>query len=125
MASKAIPLTEAQFVERLAANLGDFEYVGGKRGAQMWLREFKKTVAECVVEGKKVSLTGLVRFEPKYVPGKEKGELVRNPRTGETTPRAESIAPRFKVKAFASSAIGKQFPGTSTAAGKSLVKQLA
>lgn len=122
---KAKPMTEAEFVERLAENLGEFEYVGGVRGARMWLKEFKRTVAECVAAGERVSLTKLVKFEPKYVPAKMKGEMVRNPRTGETVPRAETVPASFKVKASASPALKKEFPKTTTKAGKDLAARLS
>lgn len=117
-------LTEAQFTARLAENLGDFEYVGGERGARIWLKEFKKTVAECLAEGNQVSLTGLLRMEPRLVPEKKKGEMVRNPSTGETRPRAASEPASFKVKAFASSSLRAIFPAVRTAAGKRLAEQL-
>ena len=119
------PMSEAEFVERLAENLGDFEYVGGARGAKMWLKTFKQTLAECVVEGNKVNLSGLLRVEPKFVPAKPKGEMVRNPSTGKTAPRAVAVPAAFKVKATASPSLKAAFPSTRTGAGKALAEKLA
>lgn len=89
------------------------------------VKALKADVVDRVVRGERVNLQGLAKFEPKLVAGKKKGELVRNPRTGETTPRPESIPASFKVKASASSSIKKLFPAVKSAAGKRLHDQLA
>jgi nucleoid DNA-binding protein len=121
----ATSMSEADFVDRLAANLGEFEYVGGVRGAKMWLKEFKRTLTECVAEGNKVNLSGLLKIEPRYVAEKPAGEMVRNPGTGETAPRPETVPATFKAKATASASIKKAFPPITSSKGKALAETLA
>ena len=128
MARKAkkgpIPMSEAEFVDRLLANIPRGTDLWAPRYAKVFLKTFKQTVKECVAEGYRVNFAGLVKFEPKFIPVKPKGEMVRNPRTGETAPRAAAVPAAFKVKATASSSLKAAFPSTRTNAGKELAERL-
>jgi nucleoid DNA-binding protein len=119
--SGPIPLTEAQFIDELLKRCDGMS----KADVKLVVKAFKEEVVDCLTNGYKVSLSGLVRFEPKYVGEKKKGEMVRNPATGETQPRAASVPASFRAKAYASSAIAKQFPTTRSSVGKALATQLA
>lgn len=81
-------------------------------------------IVDYLVGGNKVSLTGFVTFKPSYVPEKKRGELVRNPATGEMMKRAKAEPASFRVKATASPSIKKQFPSVKSAAGAKLEKLL-
>lgn len=121
MATTAHPLTEAQFAKELSKRLGD-----GVSDAQTreFLKAFKEEVTDCLINGYKVTLSGLVRFEPKYVAAKPKGELVRNPATGEMQKRAAAVPASFRAKAYASSAVTKFFPSIRTKTGQELASLL-
>lgn len=116
----AITLTESQFASELAKRLDVSE-----SEVKKFIKGFKAEVVDCLANGYKVSFAGLVRFEPKYVSAKAKGEMVRNPGTGEMAPRKVAEPASFKAKAFASSAIAKFFPSLRTNAGKALEELLA
>lgn len=118
-------MTESQLVDELCKRLGvDEESKITRTDVRKFIKAFKEEVTECLVMGYKVSLSGLVRFEPRYVPEKPKGVLVRNPATGESAPRAKAVPASFKAKAFASSTIKRQFPTIRSAAGKTLANKL-
>lgn len=131
------PLTEAQFVKELTGRINgaDVKYAGedGKRytlpdlderAVKAILGAVKAEVISCVTNGYKVTLNQFGRFEPVFVPEKKKGEMVRNPTTGETKPRAEGVPAGFKAKAFMSSTVKNLFPSTRTNAGKELMAKL-
>lgn len=94
------------------------------RAATNILRGLPGIVLSHLGKGERVSLPGFLKLEVKHVPAKRKGELVRNPATGEMQRRLEPVAARFKVKASASTALGKNLPGANTAQGKRLVNAL-
>lgn len=122
------PLSESAFIGEVTrrVNLGLTEEKQlHPTIVRLVVKAFKEEVIDCLKNGYKVTLNGLVRFEPKYVTPKPKGEMVRNPGTGETAPRAAAIPASFTSKAFMSSAIKKVFPSTKTKAGIALAEQLA
>jgi hypothetical protein len=143
MASKKsgpIPLTEKQFANEVgkrlvasgaidtfakkATNGGLDEKDVQKLGTAL-VKAFKAETVDCITNGYKVTLSNLLRIEPRFVPEKPKGEMVRNPGTGETKPRAKAEPASFTVKAFASKALRNSFPSLRSKAGKDLVDLLA
>lgn len=92
--------------------------------AKKVLKAFEEEVIDCAANGYKVSVPGFVRFQPRYVAAKRKGEMVRNPTTGETAPRAVGVPASFKLKAFVSSSAAKRLPDPARAAGKNLKAML-
>lgn len=120
-AKGAKPLSESEFIDEVVNRLGG---AMPKTQVRAVVKAMKEEIADCLANGYKVTLTGLVRFEPKFVPEKKKGEPVRNPSTGETAPRAKTVPASFKAKAFASSSLKKVFPTIKSSAGTELAKQL-
>jgi nucleoid DNA-binding protein len=115
MAKNLSTVSEATLVKDVAFATGY-----PQREVRDILSAVKDEIVDNLVDGSKVNLMGLVRFTPSYVAAKKKGELVRNPATGEMIKRAAGVPASFRVKASASSAIKKQFPSVASSAGKKL-----
>ena len=105
--------------KRLAANQPGASPIS-KATIDAVFKAFIEETVDCLSQGYKVSIPGLVKFGVAYVPAKRKGEMVIPFGGGEPQPRAESVPAGFRAKAYASSAIKKAFPKMTAKAGKEL-----
>lgn len=117
-------LTYAGLVDEITNRLSHEGKEYSKADVKNILKAFQDETIDCLANGYKVSLPGFCRFETRFSPAKKKGELVRNPSTGEMTPRAEGKPAVFKVKAFASSVLTRSLPSMTTKQGKELKASL-
>lgn len=108
-----------ELVDRVAAGTDGVS----RRDIKNVLDVFKVEVLEALSDGAKVTIPSFVRFEPRFVPAKRKGEMVRRP-DGNVVPRAEGQPAGFKAKAFVSPAVAKAFPSVTSQRGKALKEAL-
>jgi nucleoid DNA-binding protein len=124
MAKGAIALSESDLINELYTRLTDGGAEVSQAEVRRFVKAFKEEVTDCLVNGYKISLTGLLTITPSAKPGRKKGTKVRNPFDGTTkTLRADELD-KFVVKAKVSASVRNQFPSTKSAAGQALVKQL-
>lgn len=115
-------LTYSEFKGEVAKRLGDS--VPASQVNKV-LAAFTEEVADCLVNGYKVSIPGLFSIEPLVKAGRKKGTVVRNPfDQTEKTLRADE-PDKFAVKIKKSSALIKKFPTLKTAAGRELHASLS
>jgi nucleoid DNA-binding protein len=114
------PLSFDGFVEEVYNRLGEEI---GRAEIKKVLKAMSEEVGDCVRYGYRVSLPGLVKFEPRYVAARPKRMGV-NPRTGEPAQLAAKPA-SFKVKATALPSLGKVLPSTKSKAGQELAEALS
>jgi len=119
MPKKLSSVTEAQLVKDIAYSLAM-----PQSDVKKVIDAFKEEVVDHLVSGTKVNLVGFGSWTPVYVKPKRKGEMVRNPSTGEEAPRAKAVDAAFKVKASASPSLKTKFPKVKTAPGAKLEKLL-
>lgn len=117
-------ITQSGLIDEIVDRLGKDGKQYSKADVRNILKAFEEETIDCVANGYKVSLPGFVRFEPRFQAAKRKGELVRNPSSGEMAPRAEGQPAKFKVKAFASSALAKRLPSITSTQGKALKRAI-
>lgn len=117
-----IALSESDFVEEVLKH-GELEGVS-KANVRAVLKAIKAEIADCLVNGYKISLTGLVTFTPGVKPGRKKGTESRNPATGEVKKLKADEPPKFKAKAKVSASITKSFPSIKSKTGQELYEQL-
>jgi nucleoid DNA-binding protein len=84
------------------------------------IEHLRDEVIGWAAEGYSVSIPRLVKFQVRHQPAKRKGELVRNPATGEMAPRKEGVPESFKLKAFALPTASEGLPTAKTKEGKAL-----
>jgi nucleoid DNA-binding protein len=121
MAKKgALPLSEAGFVEEVTNRAGLSRAV-----VKQVVKALKEEAADCLSNGYKVQLSGLVTLEPQAKAGRKKGTVVRNPFDGTEKKLKSDESDKFKVKAKASPSIAKTFPSVKSKQGQELLKQLA
>lgn len=116
----AIPLTEAELVEETLKRLPGFT----KNQVRQVVSALKEEIVDCVIQGYKVGLSGVVSFEPYVKAGRKKGSVVRNPFDGTTRTLRADEPDKFMLKVKRSSAVTKKFPTLRTAAGRTLHDQL-
>lgn len=121
MAKGATPLTEAQFIEEVTTRL-DGEVT--KAQVRAVVKAIKDEAIDCLANGYKVTLSGLLTLTPTAKPGRKKGTVVRNPFDGSTKTLRADEQDKFKVKAKVSGSVVTAFPGVRSANGQALVKQL-
>ena len=114
------PLSEAELIDETTARAGM-----ARSEVRKVVKALKEEIADCLTNGYKVSLTGLVTFEPQAKPGRKKGTVVRNPFDGSEKKLKSDEPDKFKVKARASGTIANGFPSVKSKAGQELLKQLA
>lgn len=123
MAKGATPLTEGELIEEVVGRLDGAGL--SKSQVRDVVKALKAEIADCLQNGYKVSLTGLLTITPRSKPGRKKGTKVRNPFDGtEKTLRADE-PDKFVIKAKVSSSVAAGFPSVKSQAGAALVKQLA
>lgn len=118
----AIPLTEAELINEIHTRVGD-----GFTHSQVStiVKGLKAEVIDCLANGYKVNLSGLLILTPTAKPGRKKGTVVRNPFDGTTRKLRADEPDKFKIKARVSpSVVNKNFPTTRTQTGQELIKQL-
>lgn len=121
MAKGATPLTEGELIEETLKRLDGVS----KSDVSKVVKALKAEIADCLQNGYKVTLSGLLTITPRSKPGRKKGTKVRNPFDGtEKTLRADE-PDKFVIKAKVSSSVAKGFPSVKSQAGAALVKQLA
>ena len=115
-----LPLSESDFIEEVATRSGQ-----PRSTVRDVVKALKVEAIDCLANGYKVSLSGLLTLEPQAKPGRKKGTVVRNPFDGSERTLRSDEPDKFKVKAKASSAIVKSFPGVKSKDGQALLAQLA
>lgn len=121
MAKGATTLSESELIDEVVTRLGDGF---NKAQVRQVVKALKEEAVDCLANGYKVTLSGLLTLTPTAKKGRKKGTKVRNPFDGtEKTLRADE-PDKFKVKAKASSAILNSFPSVRTGDGQTLLKQL-
>ncbi len=126
MAAKkgAIPLTEAELIAEVHTRI---ENDGGgipKATVTAVVKALKAEMVDCLINGYKVGLSGVFSLTPTAKAGRKKGTVVRNPFDGSTKTLRSDEPDKFKVKAKASPAVLKEFPGVRSAAGADLMAML-
>lgn len=116
-----ISLSESDLAGLVATRVGNGF---SKTDVSNVIKAIKAEISECMQQGYKVSLTGLVIFTPGVRAGKKKGQEVRNPATGETKTLTADQPPKFKVRATVSQPVIRGFPTLRSKAGQELLKQL-
>lgn len=120
----AKPLSEAEFIEEITKRLDTSGGGLSKAQVKSVVKALKEEAIDCVSNGYKITLSGLLTLTPVAKAGRKKGTKVRNPFDGtEKTLRADE-PDKFKVKAKVSSAVLKEFPSAKKAEGQELLKQL-
>lgn len=118
----AQPLSESELVDEVVDRLEDFS----KAQVKNVVKALKEEIADCLANGYKVSLSGLLTLTPTAKPGRKKGTKVRNPFDGTEKTLRTDEPDKFKVKAKVSSSIvNKQFPSVKSKAGQELLAQLS
>jgi nucleoid DNA-binding protein len=119
--SGAISLSESEFIEETAKRLNGSFTTGQVKQVVSALKE---ELVDCVTQGYKVTLQGIVSFEPVVKAGRAKGTVVRNPFDG-TSKKLRSAEPdKFVLKVKRSPAVSKRFPTIKSASGKALYERL-
>jgi nucleoid DNA-binding protein len=118
-----IPLTEAELVDELVVRLGDEDKFPKKIVGDV-IKAFKAEVADCLQQGYKVTLSGLVVFTPKVKNGAKKGTKVRNPSDGTVKTLKADKPDEFKARARVSKSVSDGFPSLKSANGQELHKRL-
>lgn len=124
MASKsgATALSEAELIHELGKRLPGIPAATIKAV----VKGFKEEVTECLSQGYKITLSGLLTITPGSKPGRKKGTVVRNPFDGTSKTLRADEPDKFFVKAKASTlTILKSFPTVKSAKGQELLKSLA
>lgn len=121
MAKGATPLTEGELIEETLKRVDGLS----KAQVRAVVKALKEEIADCVQNGYKVSLTGLLTITPRSKPGRKKGTKVRNPFDGTEKTLRSDEPDKFVVKAKMSSTVASGFPSVKSQAGAALVKQLA
>jgi nucleoid DNA-binding protein len=88
------------------------------------LEGLRSNVIHFTSSGIEVALPKLVKFKAKHVAAKRKGEMVRNPSTGEMSPRAEAQPAKFLLKATALQGEFAGGPIVTSAQGRRLKEAL-
>lgn len=121
----ATPLSESELIDEVLKRL---EGNGGegwtKADVKQAVKAIKDEIEDCLINGYKVSLGGLLTLTPVAKPGRKKGAKVRNPFDGTTKTLRSDEPDKFKIKAKVSSTIVKSFPSSTSAAGRELLTQL-
>ena len=120
----AIPLSEAELIDEVVSRLESAKVELSKAQVKTVVKALKEEVADCLQNGYKVNLSGLVIFTPKVRAGKKKGTVVRNPQTGETSTIKKDMPDEFKVGARVSKGVVDGFPSLKSNAGQELHKRL-
>jgi nucleoid DNA-binding protein len=118
-----IPLSEAELVDEIVTRLSDEEKFT-KANVREVVKALKAEVADCLQNGYKVTLTGLVIFTPKVKNGKKKGAKVRNPSDGSETIIKKDQPDEFSARASVSKSVKEGFPSLKSNAGQELHKRL-
>jgi nucleoid DNA-binding protein len=116
----AVPLSEAELIEETVKRLPGFT----KNQVRQVVTALKEEIVDCVTQGYKVGLSGIVAFEPTVKAGRKKGTVVHNPFDGTSKTLRADEPDKFVLKVRRSTAIGKKFPTLRTAAGRELHEQL-
>ena len=134
----AKPLTEADVFEEIAKRLGsdfipsaiikrlasdgELSHNDSVTVIRTVVRGLKDEMIDCIVQGYKVSLTGLASFEPVVKAGRKKGTEVRNPFKPDEPPKVlrADEPDKFALKISKSPAVGAKFPTLKSSAGKEL-----
>lgn len=124
MARGATPLTEAQFVEEVVTRIENGDVALSKAQVKAVVKAFKEEIVDCLANGYKVSLSGLLTLTPVAKPGRKKGTVVRNPFDGSTKTLRADESDKFKVRPKVSTAVLGAFPSAKSTAGQGLLKQL-
>jgi nucleoid DNA-binding protein len=116
----AIALSEAELIEETVKRLPDMT------ASQMRkvLTALKEEIVDCVTQGYKVSLSGIVSLEPTVKAGRKKGTVVHNPFDGTSKTLRADEPDKFVLKVRRSSSISNKFPTLRTADGKALHDRL-
>jgi nucleoid DNA-binding protein len=125
MAKGATPLSEGDLITEIHSRLTKDGADVSVADVRKFVKAFKEEVVDCLSNGYKVSLSGLLTITPTAKPGRKKGTKVRNPFDGTTKTLRADEPDKFRIKAKVSTAIvNNHFPKATTAAGQALVKQL-
>jgi len=121
MGKGATTLSESEFVDEIVSRLGD-----GYSRAQVRnvVKALKEEAIDCMSNGYKVTLSGLLTLTPSAKPGRKKGTKVHNPFDGTSKTLRSDEPDKFKVKAKVSSSVLKAFPSVKSSSGQALIKQL-
>lgn len=140
MATKSkgpIPLSEAELIQEILDNRIDLGKYLRTEDSEKGLSEaqikaftkdviagLKTEVADCLQNGYKVTLNGLVIFTPKVKNGAKKGTKVRNPSDGSVKTLKADKPDEFKARARVSKSVSDGFPSLKSNAGQELHKRL-
>lgn len=118
----AIPLTEAELINEIHTRVGDaFTH----SQVSTVVKAAKAEIIDCLANGYKVNLSGLLILTPTAKAGRKKGTKVRNPFDGTIKTLRADEPDKFKIKARVSpSVVTKNFPTTRTQKGQDLIKAL-
>lgn len=118
----AIPLTEAELINEIHTRVGD-SFTHSQ--VSTVVKAAKAEIIDCLANGYKVNLSGLLILTPTAKAGRKKGTKVRNPFDGTTKTLRADEPDKFKIKARVSpSVVTKNFPTTRTQKGQDLIKAL-
>jgi nucleoid DNA-binding protein len=117
----ASPLTEREFVDELHKRLPE-SISRAQAGAVV--KALKEELTDCMANGYKITLGGVLTLTPTVKPGRKKGDKVRNPFDGTTKTLRADEPPKYKVKAKVSSTVVKAFPSPKSKDGIALIEQL-
>lgn len=115
------PLSEAGLIEEIHTRL---DSTVSKADVKVVVKALKEEIAECLQNGYKVTLTGLMIITPSVKPGRKKGDKVYNPFDGTTKTLRADEPPKFNAKASISSVVKNGFPDPKKTDGAALVAQL-
>ena len=121
MAKGPQTLSESEFVDEIVSRLGDGF---SKSQVRQVVKALKEEAIDCLANGYKINLTGLLTITPQAVKGRKKGTKVKNPFAGTEKTLRSDEPDKFRVKAKASSSILNHFPSIRSGDGQALHKQL-